>query len=394
MNISYFFLGVVKVCADYANITPLLNLCMYQKIPYSDFHADSDKVTMCFRLFAFRKLKKEAEARGIIFTVAEQRGLPFILGKYKYRFGLFLGIICAATLIFISQRFIWEIEVVGNEKLTSAEVLEVLSRQGFSVGSYIPSANTDRIENKILIESDSISWISINIIGTVAEVQIRERTEPPSENVSLKPANLVASKSGVIEEVRIFRGNTVVASGQYVEKGELLVSGLFDSVQVGFRYTRASGEVYARTVEEFYIEIPYEYEGKAYTGVEYSNKYLNFFDYSMNISKKCGNEGAFYDRINIVENCNLFFGIKTPFSVRTERFLEYETVSMTRTPSAAENLAYFELESRLADISENATMLKKTVKPYARDDRFILHCVIVLIENIAEVSEFDVELGN
>ena len=392
MNASYFFLGCVTVSVDYDNITALLNLCMYQSIPYSDFSAQSDRVTMVFRLTAFKKLKKEAETRGICFSIIEERGLPFLLGRYKYRFGLFLGILCASMLVFFSQRFIWDIEVIGNEKLTSSEVCEVLGEHGFHVGSYIPNVNTDRIENKILINSDSISWVSINIIGNIASVEVRERVEPPHESVVTKPANLVAAKSGVVEEVRIFRGNSVVASGHYVEKGQLLVSGLFDSTQVGFRYTRAAGEVYARTVEEFYIEIPYKYDGKVYTGVEYSNKYLNFFGYSMNISKKCGNEGAFYDKIDIVEDCDLFLGIKTPFSVRTERFLEYKTVSMTRTQAAAEELAYFELESKLASFSENSTMLKKTITPYEREDRFILHCVIVLIEDIASVSEFEVEL--
>ena len=189
------------------------------------------------------------------------------------------------------------------------------------------------------------------------------------------------------------RGNVVVSSGKYVEKGDLLVSGLFDSVHEGFRYTRAAGEVYARTVEEFYIEIPYEYEGKTYTGEGYSNKYLNFFDFSMNISKKSGNEGAFYDKISIVEEYSVFGLIETPFSLHTERYLEYETVSMTRTQSEAEELAYFSLEERLAAMAEDKILIKKTVTPLIREDRFILHCVIVLIENIARTQEFEVEIA-
>ena len=36
--------------------------------------------------------------------------------------------------------------------------------------------------------------------------------------------------------------------------------------------------------------------------------------------------------------------------------------------------------------------IKKTVTPYVRDDRFMLHCTVVLIENIAETSEFEVDL--
>lgn len=392
MNPSYFFLGSVTVSADYDSITPLLNLCMYYCIPYSDFKAQRDRVTMTFRLSAFKKMKKEAEARGIAYNVEKKRGIPIFLEKYKYRVGIYLGLVCALALIVCSHRFVWDIEVTGNESVTSSEIREILREHGFTVGSYIPGVNTDRIENRILIDSDKISWISINIIGTVAEVQVRENVVPERDETPRSPANLVAKKSGLVEEVRIFRGKAMVGAGKFVEKGDLLVSGLFDSVQEGFRYTRAAGEIYARTVEEFYIEIPYEYEKKEYTGVEYCDKYLIFFDYSMNISKKSGNDTSLYDKINIVENCSLFGAIPTPFSLRSEKYLEYETVYETRSPSAAEELAYYELGCRLSEISNSATLIKKTVTPYARDDRFILHCRLVLIENIAQTKEFEVDL--
>ena len=113
----------------------------------------------------------------------------------------------------------------------------------------------------------------------------------------------------------------------------------------------------------------------------------------MNISKKGGNEGGFYDKIDIVEDYSILGVIDTPFSLKTERYLEYETVSVTRTPEEAEELAYFSLECRLAALAEDTVLIKKTVTPMARDDRFMLHCVIVLIENIAQTSEFEVELG-
>ncbi len=392
MNLSYFALGYVTVFADIDSITSILNVCMYNSIAYTDFQVGKDGVTLCFRLAAFKKIEKAAVERGIGYKVIKRSGIPVILEKYKLRAGLFIGIIAAALLIFFANRFVWDIEVSGNNNLTSEEVRLFLSEHGFSVGSYIPKTNTDKIENKILIDTDRISWISINIIGTVAHVEIREREMPMTESVVTKPANIVAKKSGIIEEVRLFRGKAVVGAGRYVNKGELLVSGLFDSVQVGFRYTRASGEVYARTVEEFYIEIPYEYVGKRYTGEEYSNKYLNFFDYSMNISKKYGNEDSLYDKIYIVEDYSLFGKLLTPFSVATERYLEYENVSMTRTPEVAEELAYFALEEKLSKLAEETVIMKKAVTPLIRDDRFMLRCTLVLIEDIAEISEFEVEL--
>lgn len=393
MNIAYFLLGSVKISADYENATALLNLCMYLSIPYTEFRTAPDRVTMRLRLFAFRKLKREATARGIEYKIEKKDGIPVMLARYKYRFGIFVGALLSVVMVITAQSFVWNIEVTGNEKLTSAEVKEILKQHGFGVGSYIRNVDTDVIENQILLDSDTVSWIAINISGTTANIELREREAPKSESVSLKPANLIARKSGIVEEVRIYRGNCVVGAGKFVRKGELLVSGLYDSVQVGFRYTRASGEVIARTVEEFYIEIPYEYDGKVYTGEEYCDKYLIFFDYSINIYKNSRKNGEFYDKISIVEDCVLPGGVKTPFALRSESYLEYENVTLHRTPKEAEELAYFELESRLADMAEGSTLIQKTVTPYIRDDRFMLHCVLVIIEDIAEVSEFDVVLG-
>ena len=393
MNPSYFFLGAVKISADYENITPLLNLCMQQCIPYSNFESEKESVALTFTLAAFRRIKKEAALRSISYRIIEKRGIPVIFERYKYRFGIYIGFICAFALIVASHSFVWDIEVTGNQSVTTAEIRELLSSHGFGVGSYIRSVNTDKIENLILIDNDKISWISINIVGSVARVEVRENTSFEQNDDSKRPANLIAKKSGIVEEVRILNGNVMVGAGKYVHKGELLVSGLYDSVQEGFRYTRAEGEVLARTVEEFIIEIPYEYETKEYTGVEYYDKYLIFFDYSMNISKNSGKEGVFYDKISIVENYSLFGRIPTPFSYKTEKYLEYKTVLKTRSAEAAENLAYFELERRLSSISADAILIKKTVTPYARDDRFLLHCTVVLIENIAETSEFEVDPG-
>ena len=392
MNIVYSFLGCVTVRADMNNITPLLNLCMYYAIPYTDFRVVNDGVELTFRCFAIKKLTREAEARGIDFKIVKKRGLPAFLERYKYRVGIFLGIILAATLVALSESFIWDIDVTGNESVTTAEIKALLEDEGFFVGSFIPSTNTDRIENRILMNTDRISWMSINIIGTVAHVQIRELAPPTAEVDEMHPANLVAGKSGLIEEVRLLSGNLVVSQGKYVEKGELLVSGLYDSMQVGLRYTRASGQVFARTMEEIYVEIPYEYEEKRYTGVEYCDKYLNFFDYSINISKNSRNDTSLYDKIYIVENYCFPDGAETPFGMTEIKYLEYENVKMTRSAADAEELAYFELSMRLASLSKDAILISKVVKPIAMKSSFAVLCYVTVIEDIAEVSEFEVEI--
>jgi similar to stage IV sporulation protein len=390
MQLIYFLLGSVTVFSDYASITEILNICMFCCIPYTDFKTSSDGVRLRLRLSAFKRLEKEAQKRGLSVTVEHVGGIPSILGRYKRRYGIFVGIALAVSLIVLSRLFIWDIDVVGNERLTTTEIREILKGYGFGVGTYIPSVNTDRIENKILIDTDRISWISINVIGNVAEVQVREYEDKTEEKDSTRPANLIASKPGLVREVRIRRGNVVVGSGKYVEKGELLVSGLFDSNILGFRYTRAEGEVYAETVSEYYVEIPYEYEGVVYTGEEYCDKYLNFFDFSINIYKNSRKEDALYDKIDIVENCSLPDGTETPFEIRTVKYSEYEMRTLQRSAEEAEELAYFSLGQHLANSAEDSIIIKKTVTPRVGEKSFSLYCVVVAVENIAAVSEFDV----
>lgn len=392
MNAAYFFLGGVKLFVEYAHATEFLNLCMYYCIPYTKFTPVSGGVELTVRGSAYKKLKKEAAARGIEFKVIKKIGIPMLINRYKLRIGAFLGIILSAILIFLSQNVIWDINVTGNESLTSSEIRELLRSEGFFVGCYIPNANTDRIENKIMLKTDNISWMSININGTVANVQVREVVRGESAEIAARPANLVAKKDGIIEEVRVFKGFVTVSPKQAVTRGDILVSGIYESERHGVRYTRASGQVFARTNSEFYIEIPFEYEGKRYTGEEYCDKYLNFFDYSFNISKNSGEDGVLYDKIDIVENYCLPWGLPTPIEKRTVKYAAYETVTLTRSPDDAESLAYFELARRLSENAEDSIIVSKTVTPILKENSFVLYCRVGMIEDIASLSEIDTDI--
>ena len=389
MSFLYYLFGRVTLFCDYDNITSLLNLCMRDGIPYTDMRPLSSGVELTLHLSGAKKLEREAARLGISFKIVKKSGLPFLLNRYKYRFGIYIGLLFVLGLVITSRMFVWRIDIIGNESITTAEIKEMLRKEGFFVGAFIPRVNTDKIENEILIDSDRVSWISVNIKGNAAEVQVRERKSAP-ESEEKRPANLVASKSGVVEEVRILEGLVVANSGKYVNEGDLLVSGIYDSAQLPFRYTRAEGQVFARTVTEFYIEIPFEYEEIRYTGAEYYDKFLIFFDYSINISKNYGNLYRFYDTIEMVENFCFRDGSPSPIELLTVGYLEYEWVTSTRSPEEAENLAYFALSQKLAEWAEDSIILKKTVVPHITDNKFLLYCTVVAIEDIAETVEFEV----
>ncbi len=392
MNITYLCLGYAEVFADGESVLDLINLCMKYHLPYGETRRAPGGVVFLFRLGRLKVLKACCEKEGIEITVKNTGGLPIWLYERRHRYGLMAGVLSALFLVIFMQNFIWRIDVVGNKSITTEEILDMLDDYGLFEGSYIPKLNTDKIQNRVLIDSDKISWISVNINGNTASVEVREISGATQDVGSDTPANLVASKAGQIVQVQVLSGNVIVAGGDLVEAGDLLVSGIFDSKTEGYRVTRAEGKVYAQTSEEFYIKIPYEYEKKVYTGDEYCDEYLNFFNFSIKISKNSGKTYALYDKISIVDSYSFLDGGRLPVSKTTQKHLEYETQTSIRTQAQAEELAYFELAQRLGELSGDAILVRKVIMPEIHDDFFALRCVIVCIEDIAQTLEFDITL--
>ncbi len=392
MNITYIFLGYAEVFAEGESALDLMNLCMKHHLPYGITRQAEGGMIFVFRLSRLKALKALCAGEGVEISVRNVGGLPVWLHARRHRYGLMAGVIAALFLVIFMQNFIWRIDIVGNKSITTEEIMDMLDDYGLFEGSYIPKLNTDKIQNRVLIDSDRISWISVNINGNVASVEVREISGAQEDVDSDTPANLVASKAGQIVQVQLLSGNVIVASGDFVEEGELLVSGIFDSKTEGYRVTRAEGKVYAQTSEEIYIKIPYEYEKKVYTGDEYCDEYLNFFDFSIKISKNSGKTYALYDKISIVDSYSFLDGGRLPLSKTTETYLEYKTQTANRTAAEAEELAYFELSQKLSQLSRDAILVRKVVMPEIHDDFFALRCVIVCIEDIAQTVEFDVDI--
>jgi similar to stage IV sporulation protein len=140
------------------------------------------------------------------------------------------------------------------------------------------------LENRLLRASPDISWVSVNLRGTVANVQVRERQVGQSA-LSPEDVNLVAACDGIISSVRLLTGEVVVKPGQEVRRGELLISGVRDSKAHGYSVVGARGEVMAQTEHTEIVRIPLQEEQKVYTGEEKCEKSIIFFKKSIKFSK-------------------------------------------------------------------------------------------------------------
>lgn len=391
MNAFLSLLGGKRIVAKARYATAFLDLCLRYGIPYADFsYDDTGAIFVNCSGYTVKRLKKLCGREGIEFEIVNAFGMPYFLYRYRKRAGIFLGALLSVALVILSQRFVWDVRVTGNVSMTESEVLAELSACGFGVGSYIPGFRAGELENRVLIASDTIAWISVYLDGTVATVQVVEHgAAPPSEDLS-KPANLVAAFDGQIETLELYRGNCLVKSGQAVKKGDLLVSGIYDSQTQGMRYTRASGKVFARAWQKMRVEIPLYYEEKVFGEPQRGEVALNFFGFSTKILKSTGNLRGSYDIIKEEKGVDWLSGVSLPISLTVTTCLPYEQRPAERSHEEALALAYGELEDRLSSLPADTLLLKKSVFTTLTETTLVLECDLLCIMNIAEQVEFEI----
>ncbi len=222
------------------------NLFLFSQIPCFNGKATPQG----YEISIARKEKKAllylCASKNIEAILLWERGLVPFLKHLLCRPGLALGIILALFLVYQSFQYVWQIKIEGNDTLSEEQVVEILGEYGFFVGCRYPSLDLHTLCNTLPIGRKDIAWISINMMGAVAEVQIIENREKPSKEPPAQGlVNLVAGREGQIVRYELSTGRAMVSIGQTVSKGQLLVAGFSDK-DTGLYPKMASGKVYAK----------------------------------------------------------------------------------------------------------------------------------------------------
>lgn len=369
-----------------------LNLCLRYNFSYYDVNIDEDKrsVSLIVALPQLKNVLTACRMWQIRIKVVSGHGLPQRLLKYKGRYGLLVGSVLAVALFVLSQSVIWRIDVTGNSDLSTEQVLESLNENGLHVGSYISSLKTDSIEQRIMISNDRIAWMSINILGTVAHVEIREVLDTEIKEENKTPANLVAAFDAQIVGMEVYSGFLSVKEGDFVRKGELLVSGVHKEGKSPLRFSRASGRIFGRISHTFEIEIPLVQSKKVYLDEKIEKKTLIFFGKPIKFFLNYRNLPTSYDIINYIYTFDPFSLGELPISLSVDEYLAYEMRDVDISEGEAIDFAYKELRRRIDEELPDATILKKVLHGEVSEGKYVLKCTVTAICNIARQVEFEV----
>ncbi len=386
-----FLLGYRTLTAERAQAAALVELCRAYGLVYRRLTFSEEQVSFCMTLPVAKRFLRLSDVRSLSVQVSEASGLPGLLLRLCHRPGLMLGSLLFCLILFASTGVLWDIRVEGNRTLSDRQVEEELRDCGFYVGCPLRGLNTAILENRVLIYSEDIAWISVNMNGTVAHVVIRELVPKPDPTETADAVNLVAKRGGEIAWLEEARGNVAVESGDRVAKGELLIGGIYAKEDGPIRYTRASGKVMARTFYQFSLSVPLSYEREVPTGEEKIEKFLIFFEKEIKFFGNTGNCLPECDTISTVEEFGLREDRLLPFGIRTVRHRPTTTETAERSEEEALALAKELLSEEMAEAVPDGVLLSKTVKTQIKDGVLTLWCEADFLEDIAQAVPIEIQ---
>ena len=184
----------------------------------------------------------------------KRQGLPYFFLRFRRRYALLAGVALCLVLFAIGSRTVLTIDVTGNETVTREEIISQLRLCGVSVGTYGPGIPIREVENRMMMAMDALSYFSLNLHGTRAEVIVREGDPAPEIRAETVPTDVVSSATGVITHIEPWVGDAQFQEGEAVCEGDVLISGRMEMDPVtptehdlGTMLVHAEGKVLAQT---------------------------------------------------------------------------------------------------------------------------------------------------
>lgn len=385
-----YFKGYVIIEITGFSIERFLNLCLHKSIYIYDLRETKNGVTCKVKINDFKNLRFISKKTGCKFKIISKYGFPFLVFKNRKRKLFFIGICVFIFFLYFSSSFIWSINIIGNNKVDNNQILKFCKEKNLYVGSYKKRIDPKKLQTDIKNNFDEISWVSIQIKGTLATIKVSENIIIENNTVQKEPCDIIANETGIITEIVTRSGNPLVKAKDIVEKGQTLVSGeliLKEGEEVKGSYlTYSDADIKAKIEKEISVSIPFEYYVKEYTGKskkEYEllafnkNFYLNFIKHNISYEN--------YDKIISRTELKLSENFSLPFIIKKIQYKEYILVKKLYSLDKAKILSDKLITEKITELIDfSSDIINKNISYNQSTDKLTATAKLTIIQNIGE----------
>ena len=378
-----YITGYVCIKVESYYLERFINICISKKIFLWNIKRKKSSILYtCIGISDFKKLKSIAKKTKSIIKIESKKGLPFIFHKYRKRKIFLFFLIIVIIFLIITSNYIWNIEIKGNEKISSMELIEELKEDGLKIGARKGKLDIHAIINKVRLNRDDIAWIGINVKGTNVIVEIKECDKAPEILDENEYCNIVSDKTGMITKFSVQNGTANIKEGDIVKPGDTLVSGYLVGKYTGNTYVHSKAEIQAKVwyskKEKFYFKEQIKVPTSA-TEEKYTLKIKNFkINFNKTLSKFQN-----YDTIVNSKKLMLFSNFYLPIEMIKTTNYEYEYQDKNYTEKELKDIGTKKIQKELdEELKDEKNILNKKVNTYGNEEFIEIEVIYEVLENI------------
>ncbi|MCL2546775.1 MAG: sporulation protein YqfD [Oscillospiraceae bacterium] len=382
--------GIVRFAILGSNPERFLNICAEHRVALWQLErVDTTEMCVSAHFASCRKLVKLGEQAGFSVKHVGQMGAPYVWRQLRQRLGMIIGLGIFIAAVFIMAQFVWDIEVIGYDELPREKILMHLQDIGIGIGTPTNRIRSRDVRDEMMLRIEELSWLGINIRGSRAIVEVRERVMGEPRLETSTPCHIVARKPGVIVSMRVYNGLNLREVGDTVNAGDILISGAAATEHGTLRIMHAMGEVYARTWHEIEGVVPLYSLGKEYTGRSRMRYTLQVGNWLTRLSAGRSVPFEHYDKQREERKLSVPPGVTLPLIMIREAYLEFEPFEYVMNKDIAEAALERHLMEQLAQRSRDAEILQVEIEFFLRDDALFGRLRAECLERIGVMQAFD-----
>lgn len=361
------------------NSNKFLNYLIYNKIYYDSLNKYNEYFVLDVSYDDYLYIRRRYKCH-----IVKYYGKKNIINIYENNKYVLLSLIISFMLLFLLCNTIFDIKINSDNKDIINIINNSLNDNG--IGVYKRKVSFDKlnsIKNKILEDNkDTLEWIEIREKGCIYYIDVTPRVKSNNNVDNALPSDIVAEKDGVIKHIVVHRGSKVIDNGDYVKKGDILISGNIIKNENVIDKVHSEGIIYAETWKTVNISIPFKRIDYVYKKT-INHYYLDIFGHKFTISGKYDSDNTINKKSIVLDKPYLFFKLYK----EEKKIYDYNEVILNKEE------AYKEALNRSIDVINKKLSIdeyiisKKVLKKEVKRSKINLEVFFKVYEKIGVTSE-------
>ncbi len=330
--LNHYLFGYLSIEMTGFSPERFLNMCSVHEIELWKVINCGHSYQLFMTVQGFRKVKPLVRKSKVRLRILKKFGLPFFLHRNKKRKLYAAGFISFFLILYSLSLFIWDIEFDGNRMYTYDTLIKFCESEEIRYGMRKSNIDCDVLEEAFRTKFPEITWVSARVSGTRLLVKIKENevlSEIPAKDET--PSDIIAEKDGVITSMIVRSGVPMVAIGDPIAQGQVLVSGTLpitddSETVINTHFVRSDADITARTEYHYTKQMPLFKKVDVETGKVRNGYYMKAFRFSFLLIRPKP-EGTSWKRTMEEEQLHLFQNFYLPIyfgKITGKEYISYE----------------------------------------------------------------------